>query len=60
MLFRSQTFTHTVRYLLTHVAAGDPDFDGFSPSHVREALEATNYLRLEYVLANLIAIQEAA
>lgn len=55
-----QTFTHTVRYLLTNVAGRDPSFEAFTPAHVREALESTGYLRLEYVLANLVSLPEAA
>jgi len=53
-----QTFTHTVRYLLTNIAGRDPNFEQFTKEHVREALVATGYLRLEYVRANLILPRE--
>jgi len=55
-----QSFSHAVRYLLTVVAGRNPAFTEFTPEHVREALQATGYLRLEYALANLIVDQEAA
>lgn len=55
-----QSFSDAARYLLTVVAGRNPAFSGFTPEHVREALQATGYLRLEYALANLVVEQEAA
>lgn len=55
-----QTFTQAVRYLLANIAGRNAQFEGFTPQQVREALEATGYLRLEYVRANLVLPREAA
>ena len=53
------TFALTVRHLLAS-AAEERGFDELTPSHVRAALLASGYLRLEYVRANLISGDEAA
>lgn len=47
------TFTLTVHYLLADIAAQTPDFSGFTSEHIREALLASGYLRLEFVLAKM-------
>lgn len=47
------TFTLTVHYLLADIAAVTPGFTAFTPEHVREALLASGYLRLEFVLAKM-------
>ncbi len=54
------TFTLTVRHLLATIAVSDADFKGFKPEHVRQALMASGYLRLEYVRAKLVSSEEAA
>lgn len=53
------TFALTVRHLLAN-AAEERGFDEMTPAHVRAALLASGYLRLEYVRANLISGDEAA
>lgn len=52
------TFTLTVRHLLAS-AAQEKDFKDLTPAHVRAALLASGYLRLEYVRANLVSGEAA-
>lgn len=52
------TFTLTVRHLLAS-AALEKNFTELTAEHVREALVASGYLRLEYVRANLISGEAA-
>lgn len=48
------TFTLTVRHLLAGVAALRPNFTRFTPEDVRQALEASGYVRLEWVRARMM------
>lgn len=47
------TFTLVVHYLLSEIAARHDDFKGFTAEHIRKALLATGYLRLEFVRARM-------
>jgi len=49
-----KTFTSTVKYLLTEVAARDPSFRGFKREHIKAALKASGYLKLELVHAGVV------
>ncbi len=54
------TFTLTVRYLLANVAAQEKGFSELKSHHVKQALLASGYLRLEFVRAKLLAPDAAA
>ncbi|MDA3875624.1 MAG: hypothetical protein PF483_00890, partial [Halothiobacillus sp.] len=49
-----KTFTSMVKFLLCDVAGKDPSFRSFRPEHIRAALQASGYLRLEYAHAGLL------